>query len=74
MLKQLFVTAGLAFCLAVTAQTTVTGYVYVDQNNNGQFDKKTGLADVAVSNGRDIAATDKNGLYQLLQVPTRSFL
>jgi hypothetical protein len=66
MLKQLFVTVGLTFCLAVAAQNNVTGYVYVDNNNNGQFDKKeTGLAGVAVSNGKDIVLTDKNGLYQL---------
>ena len=66
MLKQLFVTATLAFCLAAAAQNNVTGYVYVDKNSNGQFDKKeAGLAGVAVSNGKDIAVTDKNGLYRL---------
>lgn len=66
MLRQLFAAAQLACCLTATAQSNVTGYVYLDHNNNGQFDKKeTGLAGVAVSNGRDIAVTGKNGFYEL---------
>ncbi|GAB3425048.1 calcineurin-like phosphoesterase C-terminal domain-containing protein [Niabella aquatica] len=66
MLKQIFITAGLAFSLAASAQSSVSGYVYADYNNNGQFDKKEkGLAGVAVSNGKEVTITDKNGKYQL---------
>ena len=66
MLKHLLVTASLAYCLTATAQTNVSGYVYIDHNNNSKYDKKeTGLAGVAVSNGKDVSLTDENGHYQL---------
>ena len=46
---------------------TVAGYVYHDIDNNGVFDKKNekGLPSIAVSNGRDVVLTDKNGRYEL---------
>ena len=46
---------------------TVAGYVYHDIDSNGVFDKKNekGLPSIAVSNGRDVVLTDKNGRYEL---------
>ena len=45
----------------------VTGIVYLDANENGTWDarKDKPLRNVAVSNGRDIAVTDRNGIYTL---------
>ncbi|MFO7575947.1 MAG: metallophosphoesterase N-terminal domain-containing protein, partial [Bacteroidales bacterium] len=45
----------------------VTGIVYLDANENGTWDarKDKPLKNVAVSNGRDIAVTDRNGIYTL---------
>jgi hypothetical protein len=45
----------------------VTGIIFLDKNENGTWDagKEKGLRDVAVSNGRDIALTNKNGIYSL---------
>jgi hypothetical protein len=45
----------------------ITGIIFLDKNENGTWDagKEKGLRDVAVSNGRDIALTDKNGIYSL---------
>ena len=43
-----------------------TGFVFVDANNNQVQDAdEVGLADVRVSNGRDVVATDKEGRYKL---------
>lgn len=45
----------------------VTGIVYLDVNENGNWDarKDKPLRNVAVSNGRDITVTDRNGIYTL---------
>lgn len=44
---------------------TATGYVFHDQNVNRQRDAdEPGLADVRVSNGRDIVRTDDEGRYE----------
>jgi hypothetical protein len=46
---------------------TVAGFVFDDKNGNGEFDPGTDrpMNDVKVSNGLDIAATDKKGVYEL---------
>lgn len=51
----------------VAAPGQVTGIVYLDKNDNGIWDarKDKPLKGVAVSNGRDIAVTDRNGVYNL---------
>ncbi|MFP3904716.1 MAG: calcineurin-like phosphoesterase C-terminal domain-containing protein [Armatimonadota bacterium] len=55
------VTAG-----GVMAQQTATGVVYHDANHNGERDAgETGLANIAVSNGRDVVLTDDGGHYQI---------
>lgn len=45
----------------------VTGIVFLDANENSIWDARTDkpLKNVAVSNGRDVAVTDKNGVYTL---------
>lgn len=45
---------------------TVTGYVFQDDNGNQRRDgNEAGLADVKISNGRDIVLTDKEGKYEI---------
>lgn len=45
---------------------TVIGYVYEDLNGNGKKDRKEkGIEGVAVSDGRNIVLTDKDGKYEL---------
>lgn len=52
-------------CLAASADV-VTGIVFHDKNGNGILDKREkGIRDVLVSNGRDVAVTDKHGRYTL---------
>ncbi|MCH5600674.1 metallophosphoesterase N-terminal domain-containing protein [Niabella ginsengisoli] len=66
MLKHLLLTASLLYCLAAAAQSKLSGYIYLDENNNAQFDKKeAGLSGVSVSNGKDVAVTDAKGHYEL---------
>lgn len=65
-MKFKFSIATLFLAIFAFAQTTVTGYVYDDANNNSIKDRKEkGIPDVAVSNGRDVVLTDKNGKYIL---------
>lgn len=44
----------------------VKGYVFVDENLNGVFDRRErGLKNVMVSNGIDVVLTDRSGKYRL---------
>jgi hypothetical protein len=48
------------------AQSVATGLVFDDRNQNGTRDRnEPGLAQVAVSNGREVVLTDAQGRYQL---------
>ena len=51
----------------IAAPGEVTGIIYLDNNENGLWDagKDKVLRGVAVSNGREIALTDKYGIYTL---------
>lgn len=58
--------AWMALAGFVNGQSSVNGYVYEDANGNGKKDRREkGLADVAVSNGREVTLSDKNGKYTL---------
>ncbi|MCM5662298.1 calcineurin-like phosphoesterase C-terminal domain-containing protein [Galbibacter mesophilus] len=47
-------------------QKKVKGTVFLDQNENGLYDKgERGIANVALSNGRDVVLTNKNGDYKI---------
>lgn len=47
-------------------RTEASGYVYHDENKNGNMDAgEKGIADVAVSNGTDVTLTNAQGYYQL---------
>lgn len=51
---------------SVFAQETISGIVYEDLNENGEFDTgEPGIAGVLVSNGRDIVVTDSEGYYEI---------
>ena len=59
-----------AFCLLIStltfAQTSVSGFVFEDANANAQKERRErGIGNVAVSNGVEVALTDKNGRYTL---------
>ena len=48
------------------AQLTATGKVFLDSNQNGELDAgERGLADVPVSNGRNVVLTGEDGTYSL---------
>lgn len=52
--------------LGAFAQSTVSGFVYEDGNRNGRMDRKeSGIANVAVSNGKEVVLTDDQGRYTL---------
>lgn len=54
------------FLSAITAQSSVKGYVYEDANRNGRKDKtEKGIAGVAVSNGVEVVLSDSKGLYRM---------
>lgn len=57
---------SLALCTALMAQSLVKGIVYDDSNQNGKKDRREkGIADVAVSNGKEVVLTNKLGVYEL---------
>lgn len=61
-----FLPLCLFFIIQTQAQTTVTGTVYWDKNENGLFESaEKGLPEVAVSNGREVVLTNENGEYKL---------
>ena len=64
-----FLIAFLSFLIShpiVAQQQTVKGKVYHDVNANQKLDEgETGLNRVAISNGRDVVLTDKNGNYSI---------
>ena len=56
----------LFFSSVLWAQSTVTGYVYLDANENGQRDgREQGIAGIAVSNGIQVVVSDASGRYEL---------
>lgn len=60
------IVALLTFATVVNAQEKAKGIIYEDLNNNGKKERKEKvLANVLVSNGVDVVATDKNGAYEL---------
>lgn len=51
---------------SVLAQQTATGTVFLDANRNGTMDSgERGLAEVPVSNGREVVLTDNDGTFFL---------
>lgn len=60
--------SGTLLTISMLAQSknTVQGFVFEDRNQNGKKDRaETGIAQVPVSNGREVVLTDPNGRYQL---------
>lgn len=55
-------------CLSqfIFAQSVITGFVFNDQNSNRKKDRtEKGIANVSVSNGRDVVVTDAQGKYSI---------
>lgn len=60
------ITAGSHAQDKITHPAKIAGIVYHDANGNGKRDKReSGIAKVAVSNGRDVVLTDAKGRYEL---------
>lgn len=65
-MKQLFYTLFLLINWQSFAQTAASGTVYHDLNKNGQKDAgEPSIANVCVSNGKEVVKTDKNGKWTL---------
>lgn len=57
---------ALCFSSVLLAQKNATGYVYEDSNENGKKDRREeGIAEVAVTNGREVVLTNAQGKYEL---------
>lgn len=66
MKKPLLLLSATLLSVAVQAQTTVSGCVYGDANGNGKKERREkGIANVAVTNGREVTLTDRKGKYEL---------
>ncbi len=53
--------------LNLVAQEKATGYVFEDSNQNGKKDRREiGIAEVAVTNGRDVVLTNAKGKFELM--------
>lgn len=62
----IFIIAFTCFSIRVNANSTATGTVFLDSNQNQvKDDNEKGLPGVRVSNGMDIVETDENGQYTL---------
>ncbi|HZY81372.1 MAG TPA: metallophosphoesterase [Cyclobacteriaceae bacterium] len=61
---------------AITAKAqTITGFVFVDSNNNGNRDgNEAGVAGVAVSDQATVVVTDNTGKYQIKPQAGQAFL
>ncbi|MHC5202629.1 calcineurin-like phosphoesterase C-terminal domain-containing protein [Myroides sp. LJL119] len=56
-----------SFCLA---QNSISGIVYLDLNDNNQWDQgEPGIKDVVISNGQDITTTNDFGEYKIQTIP-----
>lgn len=65
-MKRNIIIAGALLLAASLHAQTVKGVVYEDANNNGKKERKEkGIANVAVTNGREVVVTDTNGNYEL---------
>jgi hypothetical protein len=66
MIKVYLTLAGLLLTLGLQAQNTAKGYVFSDVNRNKKFDKsERGIANVAVTNGKDVVLSNPKGYYEL---------
>ena len=62
----LFLVFGLLVAYQASAQLTAEGTVFIDANGNGTFDSsEKGVAEVPVSNGKDIVITNAEGEYSI---------
>lgn len=66
MFKRILPLLTLIVAVPAMAQLTATGYVFDDRNGNGLRDKgEQGIANIRVSNQRDVVTTDADGRYSV---------
>lgn len=60
---------GITFFCSAYSQTTVSGKIFVDTNNNQKWDVgEVPLSGVLVSNGRDVVPSNKEGIYKIKSI------
>lgn len=65
-IRHFFIGSLVVYAGSLQAQTAAQGFVFEDRNGNGKKDRQeAGLAQVAVSNGREVVLTDAKGRYEL---------
>lgn len=66
MIKKAILSVALMNCIILGGMAAHTGHVYVDNNNNGIFDKgEKGLSGVLVSDGLNVVKTANDGSFSL---------
>jgi predicted MPP superfamily phosphohydrolase len=74
-MQKFFISLLLIVSGSALAQTTITGTVFIDQNNNGTPDNgEAGVAGVAVSDQATVTVTDASGKYQITTSAGRTFI
>lgn len=75
MLRFILITIVAAGFVSASAAQAVNGRVFIDQNNNGQFDVgESGVPAVAVSDQVSVVVTDANGRFELVPAKGRSII
>ena len=65
-MKKILVVFFLLIAFTMLIADSFKGYVFFDENNNGEFDEgEIGISHVVVSNGLDCVLTDEEGFYEL---------
>ncbi len=65
----IFFVLGIIGLHSAYSQTTVSGKIFVDANNNQKWDVgEIPLSDILVSNGRDVVVSDKQGIYKITPI------
>lgn len=65
-MKRIILNMILLSCVATSASAAYTGYVFVDKNKNGTFDKgEKAMPGVCVSDGLNVVKTSRDGSFSL---------
>lgn len=75
MIRKVILSITLLNCVIWTATAVHTGHVYIDNNNNGIFDKgEKGLSGILVSDGLNVVKTANDGSFSLPGHPKEQFV
>jgi hypothetical protein len=66
MKRLFFIAAAVSLAVGLQAQDLAKGYIYADANGNKKHDRsEKGIANVAVTNGKEVVLTNQKGYYEL---------